>query len=203
MRFYARWQIEEDQRALLELADRLICFSHAEMRQMSLNLNRTRPFSLVYNAADDETFGVHGPEDFVEAYGVRDFVISVGHVEWRKNQLMLLYALRDCPDIPVVIVGARTDDEYYELCRLWAHKNTRFIPQLKHRPTGGRPGRGQGPRPAQLDRGHFPVRHRGGHVRLHSGGGRSGGGNRILRPSGILRQPRLCGVHPAGGYDRV
>jgi SAM-dependent methyltransferase len=136
-RFYARWQIEEDQRALLELADRLICFSHAEMRQMSLNLNRTRPFSLVYNAADDETFGAHGPETFVEDYGVRDFVISVGHVEWRKNQLMLLYALRDCPDIPVVIVGARTDDEYYELCRLWAHKNTRFIPQLKHRRLAG------------------------------------------------------------------
>lgn len=136
-RFYARWQIEEDQRALLELADRLICFSHAEMRQMSLNLNRTRPFSLVYNAADDETFGVHGPEDFVEAYGVKDFVISVGHVEWRKNQLMLLYALRDCPEIPIVIVGARTDDEYYELCRLWAHKNTRFIPQLKHRRLAG------------------------------------------------------------------
>jgi SAM-dependent methyltransferase len=136
-RFYARWQIEEDQRALLELADRLICFSHAEMRQMSLNLNRTRPFSLVYNAADDGIFGVHGPEGFIEAYGVKDFVISVGHVEWRKNQLMLLYALRDCPDIPIVIVGARTDDEYYELCRLWAHKNTLFIPQLKHRQLAG------------------------------------------------------------------
>ncbi len=133
MRFYARWNIEEDQKALLEMADRLICFSYTEMRQMSLNLNRIRPFSIVYNSADHETFGVHSPEVFIESYGIKDFVIAAGHVEWRKNQLMMLYALRNNPEIPIVIVGAKTNDEYYELCRLWAHKNTTFISQLKHR----------------------------------------------------------------------
>ncbi len=133
MRFYAQWNLEEDQRALLEMADRIICFSYTEMRQMSLNLNRTAPFSIVYNSADDDLFGVQGPEFFTNRYGIKDFVISAGHVEWRKNQLMTLYALRDYPEIPIVIVGAKTDDEYYELCRLWAHKNTIFISQLKHR----------------------------------------------------------------------
>ncbi len=133
MRFYARWNLEEDQRALLEMADRLICFSYTEMRQMSLNLDRQRPFSIVYNSADDELFGESGPEYFIERYGVRDFIISAGHLEWRKNQLMTLYALRDYPEIPVVVVGAEQDEEYHELCRLWAHKNTIFISQLKHR----------------------------------------------------------------------
>jgi len=133
MRFYAKWNIEEDQRALLEMADRLLCFSYTEMRQMSLNLNSTRPFSIVCNSANDETFGAIGPEAFVQQYGVKDFVIAAGHVEWRKNQLMLLYALRDNPEIPVVVVGAKTDDGYHELCKLWAHKNTIFISQLKHR----------------------------------------------------------------------
>lgn len=133
MRFYAKWNIEEDQRALLEMADRLLCFSYTEMRQMSLNLNSTRPFSIVCNSANDETFGAIGPEVFVQQYGVKDFVIAAGHVEWRKNQLMLLYALRNNPEIPVVVVGARTDDGYHELCKLWAHKNTIFISQLKHR----------------------------------------------------------------------
>ncbi|MBI4698781.1 MAG: glycosyltransferase, partial [Nitrospirae bacterium] len=133
MRFYAKWNIEEDQKALLEMADRLICFSYTEMRQMSLNLNRVRPFSIVYNSANDETFGACGPEIFIESYGIKDFVIAAGHVEWRKNQLMMLYALRNNPEIPIVIVGARTNDEYYELCKLWAHKNTTFISQLKHR----------------------------------------------------------------------
>ncbi|UCH81562.1 MAG: glycosyltransferase [Nitrospiraceae bacterium] len=133
MRFYAKWNIEEDQKALLEMSDRIICFSHTEMRQISLNLDRTPPFSIVYNSANDEMFGIKGPEEFVAKYGIRDFVVAAGHVEWRKNQLMLLYALREYPDIPVIIVGASSDDEYAELCRLWSHKNTIFISQLKHR----------------------------------------------------------------------
>ena len=133
MRFYSKWNVEEDQKALLEMCDRIICFSHTEMRQISLNLDRTPPFSIVYNSANDETFGMHGPEEFEEMFGVKDFVVAAGHVEWRKNQLMLLYALRDYPEIPIVIVGASSDDEYTELCRLWSHKNTTFISQLKHR----------------------------------------------------------------------
>jgi glycosyltransferase involved in cell wall biosynthesis len=133
MRWYSRWNVEEDQRALLEMVDRIICFSHTEMRQISLNLNRTPPFSIVYNSANDETFGVEDRSLFEESYGVTDFVVAAGHVEWRKNQLMLLYALRHNPEIPIVIVGAKTDEEYFDLCRLWAHKNTIFIPQLKHR----------------------------------------------------------------------
>ncbi len=133
MRFYSHWNVEEDQKAMLETADRIICFSYTEARQISLNLDRTPPFSIVYNSANDETFGIHGPELFQDTYGIGECVIAAGHVEWRKNQLMLLYALREHPEIPIVIVGARTDDEYYELCRLWAHKNTTFIPQMKHR----------------------------------------------------------------------
>jgi len=133
MRFYSHWNVEEDQKAMLEMADRIICFSHTEARQISLNLDRTPPFSIVCNSANDETFGIHGPELFQETYGIKECVIAAGHVEWRKNQLMLLYALREHPEIPIVIVGAKTDDEYYELCRLWAHKNTLFIPQMKHR----------------------------------------------------------------------
>ena len=133
MRWYSHWNVEEDQKALLEMVDRIICFSHTEMRQMSLNLNRTPPFSIVYNSANDETFGVEEGRLFEESYGITDFVVAAGHVEWRKNQLMLLYALRHNPEIPIVIVGAKTDEEYFDLCRLWAHKNTIFIPQLKHR----------------------------------------------------------------------
>lgn len=133
MRFYSHWNVEEDQKAMLELCDRIICFSYTEARQISLNLDQTPPFSIVYNSANDDTFGAVGPELFQDTYGIKECVIAAGHVEWRKNQLMLLYALREHPEIPIVIVGATTDEEYHELCRLWAHKNTLFIPQLKHR----------------------------------------------------------------------
>lgn len=45
-----------------------------------------------------------GPELFEEAYGVRDFVLCVGRLESRKNQLMLLKAL-ESSDLTVVLAG--------------------------------------------------------------------------------------------------
>jgi len=44
------------------------------------------------------------PRLFTEKYGLRDFVLSVGRLESRKNQLMLLKALEDS-DLPVVLVS--------------------------------------------------------------------------------------------------
>ena len=43
-------------------------------------------------------------ELFEKKYGVRDFILCVGRIESRKNQLMLLKALEHV-DIPVVLVG--------------------------------------------------------------------------------------------------
>jgi tetratricopeptide (TPR) repeat protein/glycosyltransferase involved in cell wall biosynthesis len=45
-----------------------------------------------------------GPELFEQSYGERDFVLCVGRLESRKNQLMLLKALEDSP-LTVVLVG--------------------------------------------------------------------------------------------------
>lgn len=57
------------------------------------------------------------PELFHSEYGVRDFVLCVGRLENRKNQLMLLEALRD-DDIPLVFVNSDTvQPEYEALCK--------------------------------------------------------------------------------------
>ena len=45
-----------------------------------------------------------GPEMFEQQYGVKDFVLCVGRIETRKNQLMLLKALEDS-DLTVVLAG--------------------------------------------------------------------------------------------------
>jgi tetratricopeptide (TPR) repeat protein len=44
-------------------------------------------------------------DKFIQAYGVKDFVLCVGRIESRKNQLSLLKALEDV-DVPVVIAGS-------------------------------------------------------------------------------------------------
>ncbi len=121
----------ETQKLLLSLADHLIGLSFSEIRQIGINLNVHKPFTIVPNCADPEIFLEPDHGLFYSKYGLRDFVISVGHIEVRKNTLMLIYAMREM-DIPLVIVGNYLGDpEYYRLCRYYAGANTIFIPQLR------------------------------------------------------------------------
>jgi tetratricopeptide (TPR) repeat protein len=55
-----------------------------------------------------------GPELFIEEYGVRDFVLSVGRFETRKNQLMLLKALEDSELTVVLASGGFTYQPEYD-----------------------------------------------------------------------------------------
>ncbi len=64
-----------------------------------------------------EGAGAVSADLFASAYGVSDFVLCVGRLDTRKNQLMLLYALKDA-DVPVVFVNSEIPQpEYEELCR--------------------------------------------------------------------------------------
>ncbi len=123
--------IERDQRALFGMADHLIGLSFTEIRQIGMSLGIHKPFTIVPNCADPAIFQGGEPGPFVEKYGIEDFVISVGHLEIRKNQLMLLYALKDT-DLPIVVIGNpyRSMPWYYELCRAHASSKVVFIPQL-------------------------------------------------------------------------
>jgi hypothetical protein len=69
------------------------------------------------------------PDLFIEKYGRRDFVLCVGRVEKKKNQLSLIAAMRGS-GIPLVIVGQPNPESYLELCRRYADENTHFISSL-------------------------------------------------------------------------
>jgi hypothetical protein len=121
----------ETQRLLLSLADHIIGLSLSEIRQIGINLNIHKPFTIVPNCADPEIFLEPDHRVFYSKYGLKDFVISVGHIEVRKNTLMLIYAMREM-NIPLVIVGNYFGaPEYYRLCKYYAGSNTIFIPQLR------------------------------------------------------------------------
>jgi tetratricopeptide (TPR) repeat protein len=55
-----------------------------------------------------------GPELFERTYGTRDFVLCVGRLESRKNQLMLLKALEDSDLTVVLAAGAFSYQPKYE-----------------------------------------------------------------------------------------
>ena len=117
-------------REIVTLADHLITLSTEEMQRISRRLDISRmPFTVVHNAAEYSLFGHTSPNPFVTRFGVRDFVLCVGRIERRKNQAMLLQALRDSR-LPVVLVGRAGEPDYEAVCRSLAKPDTLFIPQL-------------------------------------------------------------------------
>jgi glycosyltransferase involved in cell wall biosynthesis len=70
---------------------------------------------------------------FRKTYGLEDFILCVGRLEARKNQLMLLKAL-ECDDHPLVFVtgGVSYQPAYGELCRKFKRKaTTLFLDRLE------------------------------------------------------------------------
>ena len=94
-------------------------------------LGISKPHTGVYNAAETRVFDTATPDWFVDTYKIRDFVLTVGLVETRKNQLMLLHALRDT-GLPLVVVGRNYDRNYLRLCQRHAPRGTLFIEHLSH-----------------------------------------------------------------------
>jgi glycosyltransferase involved in cell wall biosynthesis/2-polyprenyl-3-methyl-5-hydroxy-6-metoxy-1,4-benzoquinol methylase len=88
-----------------------------------------KPAHVVPNAVRPERFLHATPDAFVQRFGLRDFVLCAARIEPFKNQLMLIWALRDT-DIPIVLAGKVSDSEYGALCERWAGKNVHFVGEL-------------------------------------------------------------------------
>lgn len=122
-------------RDVMHTADRVIAKSQFEaetlIRDFAIGNDRIR---LVKNGVDPQ-YGLGArAATFVERYGVGDFLLTVGRVEPRKNQLSLLRATHGM-DTPVVFIGGGCTDsnEYYVQCkRMSAGRPVYFIDRLPH-----------------------------------------------------------------------
>jgi predicted SAM-dependent methyltransferase len=118
-------------REMLKLSDHLITLSNFELNGLKALVSQLPPYSLVRNAAENtQVSGVTG-ELFASTYGVRDYVLCVGRIERRKNQLMLLHALEGI-DIPLVLIGNCVEPDYEELIRRKAGSNVILVGYLPH-----------------------------------------------------------------------
>jgi 2-polyprenyl-3-methyl-5-hydroxy-6-metoxy-1,4-benzoquinol methylase/glycosyltransferase involved in cell wall biosynthesis len=88
-----------------------------------------KPAYVVPNAVRPERFLEATPDAFVQRFGLRDFVLCAARIEPFKNQLMLIWALRDS-NIPLVLAGKVSDSEYGALCERWSGKNVHFVGEL-------------------------------------------------------------------------
>ncbi len=117
-------------REIILLSDYVVTLSTEEMQRISKCLSiYNHPFTVVRNSADYSAFENGSSQWFVSTYGIKNFVLCVGRIERRKNQVMLLHAMRDS-GLPVVMIGQNGEPDYEQICRSLAPKDTLFIPQL-------------------------------------------------------------------------
>jgi len=76
--------------------------------------------------------GPGDPDAFAARYGTRDFVLCVGRIEPRKNQLTLLEALADdAVDVVLASGGHAYRQDYLEACRRFRRRGrTVYLPHL-------------------------------------------------------------------------
>ncbi len=118
-------------RAMVGLADHLIALGEHEMSRLWASGIEPRPYTLVHNAADFDLFSGASKDAFVAAYGVSDYVLCVGRIEKRKNQLMLAHALSST-DLPLVFIGHTGDKAYTGMVQKFSRGKAIFIERLPH-----------------------------------------------------------------------
>lgn len=89
--------------------------SFLELESLRKNYNPLPPAVVVPNAAD-QSFALARPDLFVRKYQWKDFLLTVGRICRRKNQLSLIKAARTLK-LPLVIIGPVNDFQYYQECR--------------------------------------------------------------------------------------
>lgn len=120
-------------RRLYHAADLLLPNSQAEAEQlMRLFEAPAAKIRVVPNGADPR-FADADPSLFRRRFRGGDFVLCVGRIEPRKNQLGLIRALADSP-LRLVIVGDAVPEHeaYADRCRRAAGANVSFLPRLAH-----------------------------------------------------------------------
>ncbi|KVS05672.1 glycosyltransferase family 4 protein [Burkholderia vietnamiensis] len=118
----------------LGLADRVIANSDIECDTLArvLNLSRDK-FSSVLNGVDDVFFESVPAEQFRNAFDLHaPFVLNVGNIEPRKNQLALIRAMKQMPELKIVFIGHARDPAYARACRDESGDQALYLGPLEH-----------------------------------------------------------------------
>jgi glycosyltransferase involved in cell wall biosynthesis len=116
-------------RAVLAGVAAILPNSRMELEELRRLFSILPPAQIVPNAAET-LFAAARPEHFLRKYGCKNFLLSVGRICRRKNQLSLIRAAREL-NYPLVLIGPLNDGEYYCECRrAAAGTGTLFIDAL-------------------------------------------------------------------------
>lgn len=118
-------------REILDGTSLILPNSKLELEALRKSFGSLPPAVVVPNAAD-KSFVFAGPGRFIQKYQCQDFLLTVGRICRRKNQLSLIKAAQKIK-LPLVIIGPVNDSLYYQECRREsAGQKVLFIDTLNH-----------------------------------------------------------------------
>lgn len=125
--------LPSERKRMMEIADILLPNSKSESLQLQHFFGMPENKILIVPNGVSETFAAASPELFISKYGFKNFVLSVGRIEPRKNQLNMIRALNNIA-APVVIIGDYVPHyrNYYEQCKKEASSNIHFLGAMPH-----------------------------------------------------------------------
>jgi len=120
-------------RKMMLLADAIIPNSYIELKQIKRLFGIPKDKMHVVPNCVDPAFEYGDKNLFVSKYGIKDFILSVGRIEPRKNQLNLIKALKGFA-LPLVIIGDPVSDymDYYDQCKRAGAGSVFFIGRIGH-----------------------------------------------------------------------
>ncbi len=118
-------------RQIIALADHVVCLSRFEAEQLRKICGFAFPHSVIRNPVDKLRWKHNDGASFFDRHGVQNYVLSVGRIEPRKNQLALALALKGA-DVPVVFIGGVGSAEYGKSLQSLLDDNMIWIDHLDH-----------------------------------------------------------------------
>jgi len=121
-------------REIFTLADLILPNSESEAKQIQRYFSIEKDKFFVVPNGVEERFQMAAPDEFAGKYKLRDFILYVGRIEPRKNQLSFIRAMKGFKKSPVVFVGDYTLEHkyYYDACLREKDDNMFFLGYIEH-----------------------------------------------------------------------
>jgi glycosyltransferase involved in cell wall biosynthesis len=100
---------------VLRGVDLILPNSQLELEVIQKQFPRIPKARIVVNGVD-QIYGSAKPESFIIRRGWQDFLLSVGRICRRKNQLDVIRVAKNL-DLPLILIGPLNDGLYYQECR--------------------------------------------------------------------------------------
>jgi len=100
--------------------------------EKGLNVPNTK-IKLLPNGVDERFYNAD-PSLFINKYGIKDFILYVGHIGWQRKNLLSLLKIVQQIDVPLVLIGKAIENDYGKKCieLIKSRRNTILITDIEH-----------------------------------------------------------------------